>query len=259
MMRFVLSKILYQKRFFTLGWCIGLVAMMMLTVLFFPSLKTGGIAESFDQMPAAFQSLLGDVASFQTISGYVGQQVYAFRAPMLLLVMSVLLFAGLTAGDEQKKLTETQLSLPLRRSQLLTHKLAAGVLIVVLANAAVLAGVMVAVALINESYALGKGLELAVACTLVVLGYSLVAFCLGAWTGRRGVALGITAAVTFLSYLINSMAANVDGLEVADTFTIFHYYHPGHMAETNWTVLVIIPLILVVVGFLGFRHRDIKN
>jgi ABC-2 type transport system permease protein len=259
MMRTLCTKILFQKRFFTVGWSIGLIALIMLTVLFFPSLKTGGIAESFDQMPAAFQSLLGDIASFQTISGYVGQQVYAFRAPMLLLVLSVLLFAGLTAGDEQKKLTETQLSLPIRRSKLLAHKLAAGVLIVITANVAVLVGVVAGVSLIHENYVFGTAVQLTAACTLVVLGYSLIAFLLGAWTGRRGLALGVTAAVTFLSYLINSMATSVDGLEVADKFTLFHYYHANAMADTNWLVLIVVPVLMVVLSFVGFRKRDLSG
>lgn len=259
MMRTILTKTLYQKRFFTLGWGVGLVALIMLTVLFFPSLKTGGIAQSFDQMPAAFQSLLGDMASFQTISGYIGQQVYAFRAPMLLLVMSVLLFAGLTAGDEQKRLTETQLSLPVRRSRLLANKLIAGIIIVVIANVAVLVGAMAAVVLISESYPLSKGIDLTTACTLVVLGYSLIAFLIGSWSGSRGLALGVTAAITFLSYLINSMASSVDGLDVADKFTLFHYYHASAMADTNWLVLAAVPIVLVVLSFVGFRKRDLKN
>lgn len=259
MMRFIITKTLYQKRFFTLGWCIGLMALIMLTVLFFPSLKTGGIAESFEQMPAAFQSLLGDVASFRTISGYVGQQVYAFRAPMMLLVMGVLLFAGLTAGDEQKRVMETQLSLPVRRSSLLLHKLGAGMIITIVANIAVLVGVMLAVVMIHETYAWSKGIELAAACTLLVLGYSLVAFWLGAWTGRRGLALGITAGVTFLSYIINSMASSVEGLEVADKLTLFHYYHAGNMADTNWLVLMLVPATLAATAFIGFARRDLKN
>jgi ABC-2 type transport system permease protein len=258
-MRSVYTKTLYQKRYFTFGWSLGLAILIVFTIIFFPSLKTGDIATSFANLPASLQSLVGDASAFQTIEGYIKQQVFLLRAPLILTICTIMLFAALTVGEEQRKLVETQLSLPIRRSKLLLHKLLAGLTISVVAASAILLAIMFGTALIGESYHITDALPLAAACLAIALTHALLAFALGAGTGKRGLTIGIASAYTLACFVINSMATSIDALKTADKFTFFHYYQPGEMLMRDWALLGIACILFIAVGFLGFVHRDLRN
>lgn len=241
------------------GWSLGLIALITFTIIFFPSLKTGDIATSFANLPESLQSLVGDAAAFQTIEGYISQQVFLLRAPMMLLILTIILFAGLTAGEEQKRLVETQLALPLRRSKLLLHKLLAGLTISAVAAGALLIGIMLGVFFIDESYSITDALPLVAACLLLSLSYALIAFAVGAATGKRGLALGVASGVTLTGFIVNSTASSVEALQTADKFTFLHYYQPTDMAGRDWVVLAIACVAFVIIGFVGFVRRDLQN
>lgn len=258
-MRSIYTKTLYQKRFFMLGWSLSLVALIAFTIVFFPSLKTGELATSFENLPESLQALAGDAAAFQTIDGYVSQQVFLLRAPMMLLILTIILFAGLTAGEEQKRLVETQLSLPIRRSKLLLQKLLVGLTVSIVTTGSVLLGIMLGVVAIRESYSIMTGLPLAAAALLVSLSYALLAFAIGAATGRRGLALGITSGVTLFGFVINSMAASIESLASLDKLTFLHYYSPSDMSLQNWLILSAICIVFIVIGFVGFVRRDLQG
>jgi ABC-2 type transport system permease protein len=254
------GKTLYQKRYMALGWFVGIAFVTFLTMSVYNSFSDGEIARSLEQLPPALQKIAGDAASFKSVGGFISQQIFALRVPLLLTILSIAIMVSLTAGEEERGLTETQLALPIGRGSLVLQKLAAGLSVIVLASLGALLGVQLGLLTVGQSYSLLNVLPLLLNCALVAIGYGLVAFAVGAATGRRGLALGAASGLAFLGFLINSMAGSVAFLEKLDPLTLFHYYSKD-AANFDWSNLGLLSgicLILIVVGTLVFRSRDIR-
>lgn len=258
-MKSVYSKSLYQRRHMAAGWFVGIAAVVLLTMSVYNSFSDGAIGDSLQSLPPALQKLAGDALSFKTIGGYIDQQVFALRMPVLLIILSIAVFVGLAGAEEEKGLVETQLSLPVSRSKLLLHKLAAGLTVVVLASLGSLAGIQAGLVVTGHSYSLLDVLPFLANCLLVAIAYGLVGYTVAAATGRRGLALGAASGLAFVGFLINSMASSVAIFEKLDPFTLFHYYAGGlGYSWRNLGLLLVVCLVLVVVAMVAFNRRDIR-
>lgn len=251
-------KTLYQKRLLLLWWFIGITAVTLLTVSFYHSFRNTDIDQVFKSLPPAVQHIAGNVSSFKTVEGYLRQQIFTLRMPLLLIILSISLLVSLTGGDEQKGLLETQLSFPVSRTGLLLQKLAAALVVIILASLGGIAGIAIGFTLLHESFNILHVLEFTLNCIAVSLVYGLIAFMLAAATGRRALALGIGSGFAFASYLIDSMAPSVSFLEKADKLIFFHYYQNDPFAWRNVLLLGVTVIVLIVIACIGFNRRDIK-
>ena len=258
-MKSVYTKTLYQKRFMALGWLFGVTFVTFVTMSVYNSFSDGSIAESIQNLPPAIQKLAGDMESFKSIGGYISQQIFALRVPLLLTILSIAALVGVSAGEEEKGLVETQLALPISRSKLLLQKLAAGLTVIVIASLGALLGVQLGLLATGHSYSLLNVVPHLVNALLVTGCYGLVGFTIASVTGKRGLALGTASGLAFLSFLINSMATSVSLFETLDKATLFHYYTiKGGYDWANLLLLASIALILILVSLAAFRHRDIR-
>jgi ABC-2 type transport system permease protein len=255
----IYSKTLYQKRFMALGWFIGVTAVTVLTLSVYNSFSGGELGDSLQNLPPAIQKLAGDTASFKTVGGYISQQIFALRMPVLMTILSIAILIGVSAGEEQQGLVETQLSLPISRVRLLGQKLLAALSVIVLASLGSLVGVEIGLLLIGHSYNLLDVLPHLINCLLVAVCYGLIGFTVASVSGRRGPALGAASGLAFLGFLINSMAGSVDIFKTADKFTLFHYYQTtGGYDWGNIGLLAGIAAFLILVSLIAFNHRDIR-
>lgn len=258
-MKSIYTKTLYQKRFMALGWLLGVTFVTFITMSSYNAFSGGELAESLKQLPPALQKLAGDIESFKTVGGFISQQIFALRVPLLLTILSIAVLVGVSAGEEEKGLVETQLALPIGRTQLLLQKLAAGLTVIVAASVGALLGVQLGLLTTGQSYSLLDVVPHLVNALLVTGSYGLVGFAIAAATGRRGLALGASSGLAFLSFLINSMAPSVSLFETLDKLTLFHYYtFKGGYDSGNLLLLTTIALILVAISVVTFRYRDIR-
>jgi ABC-2 type transport system permease protein len=242
-----------------LGWFVGITFVTALTLSVYNSFSNGAIGDSLQNLPPAIQKLAGNADSFKSVGGYISQQIFALRMPVLLMILSIAVLVGLTGGEEQQGLLETQLSMPVSRSQLLLQKLAAGASVVSIASLGAVAGVGAGLVLIGHTYNMLNMLPHLLNCLLVAFTYGLVGFAIASATGRRGVALGVSSGVAFLSYLVNSMASSVSIMHDLDKFTLFHYYNTdGGYNGADLLLVVCIALTLVIISLVTFERRDIS-
>lgn len=259
MIRSVYGKTLYQKRFMLMGWFIGVTAVTVLTLSVYNSFSGGELGDSLQNLPPAIQKLAGDTASFKTVGGYISQQIFALRMPVLMTILSIAVLVGVSVGEEEKGLVETQLSLPISRIKLLFQKLLAAWTVIIVASLGSLLGVQIGLWLIGHSYSLLDVVPHLVNCLLVAGGYGLLGFAIGSVTGKRGLAMGAASGLAFLGFLINSMASSVAIFKTADKFTLFHYYQTT--GGYNWDhvgLLGGIAVVLICVSLLAFDHRDVR-
>lgn len=256
----LVSKTIYQKRFMIFWWLLGLAAMTTFTMSFYNSFKAGGFDQTFNNLPKAFQKIAGNAASFKTISGYISQQIFSFRLPLLTIILSVAVFNSLSVGEERRGILQTQLTLPLTRTKILTSKLLSGLLVVGLASVGTFAGVLLGLIILHEHYSHMAILRQTLLCLLISFDFGLVAFMLGSIFGSKTIALGIAGGLAFMSYLISSLATAVPQLAGIEKLSLFHYYQDlANFSLGHTLVLLFVAVVLIVLSFYGFSRRDIKN
>ena len=110
------------------GWSIGIVAFVALTLGFYPAFETESaqMNELFDNLPESVKSLVGIGGGVDPFSpvGYLSSQVYATLLPLLLVLAGITVSASI-AGDEEHGLLETTFSLPITRRRVLGERLLA--------------------------------------------------------------------------------------------------------------------------------------
>ena len=148
-----------QRRSFT-WWAIGLVALTMLTVLFYPSLGDAPeLNELLGDEDSIMRAFVGDITDLTSPEGFLNSQLYFLLVPLLLIVFAVSGGSGAIAGEEEKGTLDLLFSHPLRRSSVVLQK-AGAMIISTLALAAVIGITVVIGALIVDMdirHGLGSG------------------------------------------------------------------------------------------------------
>jgi ABC-2 type transport system permease protein len=171
--------------------------------------------------------------------------------------------ARAVAGDEEAGTLDLVLAHPVSRRGLALRRLGAA-LTGMAVLAVVLFALMVALRAPFELEAVSISGLLAINIQLALFGatFGALAFAVGAATGRRAAALGVSAGTAVLAYLANSVFPQVAALEWTRTLSPFHWYlggdpltdglqWPGTLALTGTT------LVLATAGTYLFTRRDL--
>jgi putative exporter of polyketide antibiotics len=91
---------------------------------------------------------------------------------------------------------------------------------------------------------------------------SLLAYCVGAITAKRGFAGMLAGILAFLAYTITALAPGIKALKYPNYLSPFKYFNnPSVMANgldwNNIAVLSVVCVILIALGFIFFVKRDI--
>ena len=87
---------------------------------------------------------------------------------------------------------------------------------------------------------------------------------LGAATGRRVLAIGVTAAAGVAAYLINGLAPLVHALEIPQKLSPFYHYAAGDplrhgLSPAHMTVLAAIAVAATLLAPVVFSRRDLST
>jgi ABC-2 type transport system permease protein len=261
MFRNIFLKTLYTKRWMTLAWSLGLAAFVILTMLIFPTFKEVG--QSFKDVPDSLKSFLGDAEAYSTIAGFADVQVVT-QYVFMTLILGIVLFTGLLAGEEGNGTLQTLLVQPVRRVRVYVEKLLAGMAVLLMVCAAITFSIVLGGALVGESVSLGRILEATLAMWLITMVFSSWSYALGAAFGRRGLVGGLAGVLAFASFMITSLAEGVKSLRTADNFSPFHYYNkPGILAHgVDWGDLAVLAILIalpLIAAAYVFVKRDVNQ
>lgn len=267
-MKAILSVIkwtLWQRRWSTFWWAIGIFGFIFLNIIFYPTFKdqAAELQQSFQSLPEAAVQLFGGSTDFFSPVGFLNSQIFFLMLPMLLSILAIGMGTSLIGREEQEGTLETLLARPILRSRLLLAKAKAGGII--------LAGVTLASLLTTIGLARLVGLTevsalnmaaVTFACFMLALSVGAIAFLLTTTGRARGASLGITAFVALGGYLISSLAGTVSWLKIPSYFFPFHYYKSEEILRGtfHWVDILVFAAIIAVCGlisWLSFRRRDI--
>ncbi len=258
----VFTKWLWDSRRSLLGWTLAIIVAGCGYAAFWPTINDPQMQELLENYPAALMEAL-NYTNISTAAGYLNATVYGLVVAVLLLVFSVATGARTIAGDEEAGWLDLVLAHPVSRTGVALQRFAAYVASVLLI-AVVFWLAMVAISgpaqLSAVSPAMLAGMHLHLAAFAVLFGS--ITFCVGAATGRRGLALGVGAGIGLLGYAMSGVIPQVEGLEWVRDYSPFAWLngseplvngvHLGHVG-----LMLGLSLLLAAVGTLAFQRRDV--
>ncbi len=260
----VFMKTLRDKRYFILGWTLGLAFLGFAMTSFFPSFNGGQIDDMLASMPPALQGLIGELQDWRELPGYIASQIFDIRLSIIIAVMAILLAIGLTVGEEDKGQLRTLVSLPISRRSVVTAKWFAAMLISGLAVLGTVAGVAAGVAVIGESLDPMVLVRLGLLAWLMVAALATIIMAVGLATGKRALTTIIALVIVIGGFLLTTFAQAVDWLEPFGPISFFYYFSAVDIAKgtIEWGNVAFYGICLVValsIAYIFFPRRDIKS
>ncbi|HZJ47546.1 MAG TPA: ABC transporter permease subunit [Acidimicrobiia bacterium] len=263
MLRSVAAKTLWERRWGLLGWVAGGFVVTGFVVAVYPIVRdSSGLAKLVDEMPMELLALVGiDPEIFTTGFGYLQAQMYTLIAPLFILVLAIGMGASATSTEEHTGTSDLLLTTPVTRSSVVLQKTlaltVAATLLILSFVAALLLGQVTVDLRLSIWGVIGVNLGLLLLGTF----FGSMAFAIAAWTGAKGLAMGLTSGVAGLAFFINGMAPLVEGLQGFQGFLPFYWYaanDPLMNGPTAWHLLLFCGTALfTIVAVAGFNRRDI--
>ena len=244
----ILSRDLAERRRSLLAYSAGLAIYILVVVAVYPAFKNSTSLDQFTAQNAGLAAVLGVTGSITSPAGWLSANIYANFYPLVLLLLTIGYGAFCLAGQEESGHLELVLSLPFSRRSVVGQKMAAMVVQAAILSLVVFASVMCG-HFFEMTFSTSAVATTTVGVTLLGIDLGLVAMAIGAATGNRALAVGVTAAVAAASYLVSSLAPVVSAIEPFRYASLF-YWSVGDNQMTDGLSLASLA-VLVVTGIVA--------
>lgn len=257
----VLTKTLWDQRRFVVGWAVGLGSAALLYTASYAMFDVSTLDNLTEYMDAALIEAFG-WEDFASPSGYLGSTVFGLVVPVLTMIFAIGAGARFIAGDEEDGILELTVTHPVSRTSLVLQKAGALALECLLMAAVVFAVVSVMLGPIGLDVSVGNVGLACVQLFLLALAMGTFALAVGSVVGRRGLVIGIAAALAAFAFFADNIVQQVEGLGWIKNLSFFHFYGGAQVLDEGLVVgdvLVLLVSTLVFIGLavVGFRRRDI--
>lgn len=263
-MKSIFSKTLYDRRFFMLGWGIGLAALSALMTSFFPAMRSDGTIDALvANMPEAFKGLIGNLSDLAAFDTYLASQLFDVRVSLIVGIMAIILGLGLSVADEEKGELRTLLSLPISRTKLLVQKWLAMVVILGVTLVGLLVGIYAVMPFIDDAViAVDQLARLFGMTMLLTIAFGTIPFAIGFAFGKRSIAMAVSVLVIIGSFILSTFGQAVDWLADFERLSLLHYFPAVEIVKDNVApldaaILLILTVALLTLALLRFRSRDV--
>ncbi len=262
MLRTIFTKILFEKRWTILLWFVGLTVVMIGISMIFPPIRDT-MGTMMGSVPDSMKNWFGTMETWQTFSGYAGQEIFGQMA-MMMAVVAVIFGAMFAAGDEQDGTLLMVLSRPVRRSSVYIQKYLALVVMVSVVASTYFFGAVLGGWILGEPVPYAAFLQASVMVWLLGLSLATITYTLGTATGRKGLA-GVTVGFyAFLAYFLASLSTAADIVDKLSYGSLFRYVNAPEVIAHGVNggdvlVLTVVTIVAFVVALPMFMRRDLKT
>lgn len=252
-----------------LWWGIGLGSLAWVQIVAVPSVDSvQQLTNLLQTMPPALLQMFGagDMQFMATVTGYLALQLFAFF-PLVFAIYGVICGLNVTSSDEDRGIMDMFLSTPVNRMSVIVSKSLAYVLLIIAVILWFFAGVWAGLLMTPEISA-EVNLGAMFAATLAMIAPVLVVFAFTVMlTGllrNRGLSIGLVSVLIIASYFLDTLGKSASG-SILNTlrplsYSAWYDYQgilQNGMMWGNLIVLLVVTLILIVVGMVGFQRRDV--
>ena len=263
MPRSVLGATLRERRRGLVGWVLGALALTAFVLAIYDQLwQSEAVKNLLERFPSPFLTMLGvNPDLLQTGAGYIQAQLYAFVAPLLVLIYAIGFGASATTAEEDNRTADLLLSLPLRRERVIFEKFLAMLLLllpIVLSFAVVL---VVGNAVVELALPLHGIVAANVGLLLLALLHGTLALAVGAGSGSRALAAATAATVAVGAFMLQGLIPPDMALRKLVAFLPFDWYLRDMPLLTGFNAGQLLPALATLVALaaaaLAFRRRDL--
>lgn len=230
-------------------WTVAIGFLLGICVFLFPEMKgeMDDVSEIFSSMGSFTEAFGMDRLNFGTLIGF-----YAVECGNILglggAFFAALLAVGILAKEEKEHTAEFLLTHPVSRRRVVTEKLAAVLLQIIILNAIIFGVSVISVAMIGEEILWKEIGMLHLAYFLLQLELAGICFGISAFLRRGSLSIGLGIAA--MMYFLNLIANISEGAEFLKYITPFGYAE-GADIVTNGSLdvgLVLIGMLYMVIG-----------
>jgi len=238
----------------------GSIALML---LFMMSMYREIDISFFTELPEAFRAIIGIPAGADVGSISISALLTSYGAWALVGLMIANGSASI-ANEEAKGTIGLLLGNPKSRTNVLVSKAASMVLLISLATAFLWGSAHLVAGVLDVNIAGMDVGALSLHLFINALFYGFLAMAIGAWTGNRGTAAGVSVGLMFVSIFAVGLLPFVEGLEGFAKFFPWYYYNGSEplLNGINWGhigVLFAGTVLFAVTSVIGVNRRDLRS
>jgi ABC-2 type transport system permease protein len=260
----LLRRGLHAQRRSGFWWCVGILALALVSVAFWPSLKGSTALTDMTKSSKSLMEAFG-VQDLATAAGYLDGQMYALMLPLLLSGLAIAATSALTAGDEDAGRLELVHALSVSRTAVWLSRIGAATIVLGVVTA--LTALVVALSLgpfSLEGIGVSRIIAVTLACGALALFHGAVAYAVAGAGRSRAVSAGAAIAVLVVGYVASYL------LPLSDALRGFRKVSPWYWAigtqpitdglSAAWIVLLLgATAMLVAIGTILVNRRDIRS
>ena len=247
------------RRRLLLGYLLGMAFYALVVVVLYPQFKDATSLDQFSGSTAA--ALFGVTGQLTSPEGWLNGNIYQNFLPLVMLLIAIGYGASSIAGQDEDGTLSLATTLPMtRRSVLLQKVLTLTVQVIGLALLTALC--VVAGRAFELPVSLAHLAGISIGAALLGLDFGLLALAVGVWSGSRGLALGVAAALAAVSYLVSSLAPVIPWTRPARYASLF-YWSIGNgqlergLSAASAAVLLMVAALLLIVAIFEFDRLDL--
>ncbi len=264
MLNILTYSIKVQRKSF-IFWGIGILGLIALYMAVYPSIRDSAeeLNQYLDKLPEALKGAFISTDDYSSPIGYISSEIYTTMMPILFLIFAIGFGSGAIAGEEEKGTLEILLANPIRRSRVVLEKFGALAISLLILSGVVVVGLFIGMKFVDMHIALLKIVAATFSLFLLALNFGTLALLIGAFTGNRGIAIGLTTAVAVLAFFVNALSSVASFLEKFQKFSPFYHYAGNEPLKNGLDLGSVVFFICVILAFLIlsialFEKRDLK-
>lgn len=224
----------------------------------------GQINDILNKMPNAIKALLG-IGSFDVtkMSGYFAMLFLYIE--ITAAIHAVLLGSNIIAKEERDKTTEFLMAKPLSRTSIITSKLLAALINILILNIITLASSIIMVAAYNKGADISGEIGIFMLSMFVVqLIFLSLGASLAALIRNPKISGSLSVGVIMTSFILAKITDLTDRLNFLNIFSPFKYFdYYGIVESNNLNIGIVILSMLLIISFLAstyifYQKRDLS-
>jgi ABC-2 type transport system permease protein len=221
------------------------------------------LSEIFDEETAVASIFMGGFTDMTSPEGYLNSQLFAMAIPLLLIIFSINCYSGTIATEEDRGTLDVLLSHPISRLRVISEKLIAILLESVFLSIVIWLSVVIGAAMVKMDLSIAGPLSVTVSALLLSTTFGALALAATAMNGKRGIAIGISGGVGFLTYFVYALAPLSETLKHGSKISPWHYYITADPLSNGLNlvhagILISITILFCAIALFMFNKRDIS-
>lgn len=249
-----------------IGWSIAMIILVASGMAKFSALGSGGQTanELFKAFPKPVQAILGvQGLDLTTVIGYFG--VLYLYMQLTVAIHAAMIGAEIISKEERDRTSEFLFQKPITRARVVTEKLLAGIVNIIVLNVITLVSSILMVAVFAKNYSNNNIIFVLMAGLLVMqlLFFSLGTALAGYFKNPKFPSIIATSILlaTYIIWVVIDLNSKLDLLKYVTPFKYFDagvIITDGHLDLVYLTLSVIILVVLITTTYLTFNKRDLK-